>query len=199
MITFYGSPNSSAGRSHWMLEEVGVPYEYRRVNLRDPVDRAALLRVNPGGKVPFLVDGEVEIGESVAINFYLAERYRPELLPAGHKERALVYQWSLWAITNLQPEALKVLSQTHFVPEPRRDAALLEAARAACRRYLDELEEALPGEFLVGNRFTVADVVAGSIVNLAMRTGAATGGPRASAWMERLRARPGYQAAVQKA
>jgi sodium/potassium-transporting ATPase subunit alpha len=74
MIIFYGSPSSSATRSQWLLEELGVPYEYRRVDTRKPrAERGDELRqVSPMAKVPALVDGDVRIIESAAINLYLA-------------------------------------------------------------------------------------------------------------------------------
>ena len=73
---------SSSARSRWMLEEVGVSYEYRRVDTRAGQSRTPeYLRMHGGGKVPVLRDGDVVLGESMAINFYLAEKYGPELLP----------------------------------------------------------------------------------------------------------------------
>src|SRR5262245_26582684 len=118
---------SSAGRSLWMLEEVGVPYEYKKVNLREEAARSEYKKVNPGGKVPFLIDGDVRLAESIAINFYLAEKYKPELWPGDLAERALVYQWSLWSITNLQPETMRFLAHTSFLPEAERSAKVAEA------------------------------------------------------------------------
>src|SRR3954462_4458911 len=101
MIQFSGSPASSAGRTHWLLEELGVPYEYRRGSARDGGTRTPeFLALNPSGKIPFLVDGEFKLFESIAINFYLAEKYGASLWPDDSARRALVYQWSLWAITN---------------------------------------------------------------------------------------------------
>ena len=82
MIELYGSPMSSAGRTRWMLEEVGVSYEYRRVDTRAGQTRTPeYLRMYGGGTVPVLRDGDLVLGESMAINFYLAEKYGPDLLP----------------------------------------------------------------------------------------------------------------------
>jgi glutathione S-transferase len=198
MIIFYGAPASSAGKTHWMLEEVGVPYEYRRVDLRDPLVMEEFRSVNPAGKVPFIIDGDLRLFESAAINLYLAERYKPELFPTSPVARALCYQWSLWGLTNLQPEALNFMFQV-MRPEGTRDEALMATAKENVVQMIEMLEAVLEGGYLVGSHFTVADVNAGAVVNLALRAGAAQPGPRVSTWMEALRARPAYQRAVNAA
>lgn len=196
MIKIYGSPGSSAGRCLWLLEEIGVPYERVEVNLRDHAAKARFVQeVFAGGRVPYLIDGDVRLFESMAINSYLASKYKPELLPTDIVERAQVEQWSYWAISNLQTDALKVMMHTMFLPEAQRDAKILEASRNACCGYLDHLESALQGEWLVGARFTLADLNCGSVVNLALRAGV-DAGRRVTGWMEGLRARPAYRKAL---
>ncbi len=196
MIKLYGAPMSSAGRSRWMIEECGVPYEFVQVSLRDEKQREAFTRdVFAGGKIPYLVDGDVTLFESMAINLYLAEKYAPALMPTDVVERAQVYQWSFWALTNLQPEAMDVMRHLFMLPPEKRDPVVAEAGKIGVQRYLGQLESALTGDFLVGGRFTVADVNCGSVVNIPLRTNQAAG-PRVTAWMERLRARPAYQRAT---
>ena len=191
MIQFYGAPMSSAGRTHLMLEEVGVPYEYHRINIRDAAGLAEIRKVNPGGKVPFIVDGDFRLAESCAINFYLAEKYKPELLPRTLEGRTRSLMWSFWAMTNLQPEALLVMHQMMAPAEKRRPEAEAEA-RQRVQSLLDYLETELD-TYLVDKTFSVADVNAGSVVNLALRVNAGTAGPRTAAWMEGLRARPAWK------
>jgi len=198
MIQFYGAPMSSSGRTHWMLEEVGVPFEYHRVNTRDRTSYSpAFLAVSPGGKVPAIDDDGFCLAESIAINFYLAEKYKPELLGEGARERALAHQWSLWALTNLQPELLTVMSHSALLPESDRNPKTLESARAAATPLIGLLDRALgKDEYLIGGRFSVADVNAGSVVNIAKFIGLLAAAPAASAWLERLRARPAFQRAA---
>ena len=197
MIELYGSPMSSSGRTRWMLEEVGLPYDYKRIDTRSGQTKSdEYLRIYPGGKVPALRDGDLVLGESMAINFYLAEKYKPELMPSDLVERAQAYQWSFWALTNVQPDLLEVMFDA-MKPPAQRSPQAVESAKERLRPLLGFLEHSLVGrQYLIGNRFTVADVNAGSVVNLARHTGMLQGLPNASAWMERLAARPAYQRAA---
>jgi len=184
---------SSAGRTHWMLEEVGVPYEYHRIDVRNPESHAKLLTVSPAGKIPFIIDGDMRLSESCAINFYLAERYKPELLPTDLRGRAMAHQWAFWAMTNLQPEALKVMFA--FMDPTKTKPEELASTKQTVQKLMDHFESQL-GTYLIDDELSVADVIAGSVINLTMRVNAATAGPKTTAWMEALRARPAYQKAT---
>jgi len=176
-----------------LLEEIGVPYERKEVDLQDPQARARYVaEVFPGGKIPFLIDGDVKLFESMAINGYLAAKYKPELMPSDVHTRALIDQWSYWAISNLSPEAHKIIMNTVYLPEAQRNPAEVEKGRTGCKRFLAQLEQALEGEYLVGGRFTLADVNCGSVVNLALRAGVEVG-PRVRAWMDRLKGRAAWK------
>ena len=197
MIELYGSPMSSAGRTRWMLEEVGVSYEYRRVDTRAGQTRTPeYLRMYGGGTVPVLRDCDLVLGESMAINFYLAEKYGPDLLPKGLIERAQAMQWSFWAITMAQPDLLTVMFDGMKPKEARKPDAV-EAAKKRLIPLLAHLDQSLTGrDYLVASRFTVADCNTGSIANIARATGLLESLPNARAWMERLAARPAYQRAA---
>ena len=81
MIKLYGPARSSAGRCFWLLEELNVPYENIKVDLMNKEHKADwFLKINPNGKVPALVDEDVTLFESMAINYYLTEKYKPEFM-----------------------------------------------------------------------------------------------------------------------
>ncbi|HEY5923520.1 MAG TPA: glutathione S-transferase family protein [Kofleriaceae bacterium] len=194
MIDFYGAPASSAGRTHLLLEEIGVPFTYHRVNLREPAAKADFKRINPTGRVPFIVDGDVRLAESMAINFYLADKYAPQLWASDPVERARIYEWSLWGIANLQDEGMRFARHGMLVPAEHRSSYEVESGKANTQKLLDELETVMPASgFLVGDRFTVADINVASVVNLAAAFGAGTLGPKTKAWLDGLKARPAWQ------
>jgi glutathione S-transferase len=196
MIRFYGAPASSAGRTHWMLEEIGVPYEYKRMTARTgETQTPEFLAMNPAGTVPFVEDGDLKLFESIAINFYLAEKYAPALWPGDAAERARIYQWSLWAITNVQPVLMDIMNHMAILPEADRSAKVAVRAKEAAPSFLAVIEKALHGkEYLVANQFSVADVNAGSVINLAPAVGCSLDAyPSTAAWLARLKARPAYK------
>jgi glutathione S-transferase len=178
-----------------MLEEVGVPYEYRQVDLSQPrAERPAEFRAaSPSGKVPALIDGDVQLFESMPINLYLAERYRPELGPRDSGERAQMLQWCFWVAMNVHPLLIAVLYHTRLLPVEQRRPEEAEQNRGWAADYFTALDRALEGrDWLVGGRFTVADVNVGAIAEQADRSGVALGA-NIQAWMKRFQARPAYQ------
>ncbi len=90
MITLYGPARSSAGRCFWLLEELGLSYENKPVDMMKKEHKSDwFLKVNPNGKVPALVDGNTTLFESMAINYYLAEKYKPEFLGKTVEEKGI--------------------------------------------------------------------------------------------------------------
>lgn len=201
MIQIYGSPRTSAGRCYLMLEEVGVPYEAKALDMFEKREHKSpdYLKLNPNGKVPVLVDGDFVLWESIAINSYLAERYKPELLGHGAQEAAHVQQWSLWGLVELQPPLVDLIIQTMFVPEPTRDAKLIEKARVSVPPMLKVLDDHLNGKTqLVANRLTVADFNVASVANIAYAMKIDLSGyPHLTAWMGALKQRPSFKKFVE--
>lgn len=168
MLTIYGSPKSSAGRCFWCLEEAGVQYQTKSIDFRAGEHKSeAFLKINPNGKVPALTDGDFTIWESVAISNYIADAYKPELLGNTAQERGLVSQWCIWSVADLQVPMISAFIQLVFVPEPRRDAEVIAKAFEKIPPMLDSLEAELAGkEYLVGNRFTLADLNTDFVVGI---------------------------------
>jgi glutathione S-transferase len=175
-----------------MLEELGVPYEYHFTKPREGTRTPEFLALYPGGTVPVIDDDGFVLAESVAINFYLAEKYNPAFMGRNLQERALVYQWSLWAMTNLQHEVLTLMFAA--MSPGARDEKTVATAETRAAQLLAQLDGALHGhEYLVGDQFSAADVNAGSVVNIAHAIGRLTGCPNVTDWITRLKARPAFQ------
>jgi len=168
MISIYGSPRSSSGRCFWTLEEIGVEYVAKSLDFKEKEHKSEVfLNVNPNGKVPALTDGDYVIWESMAINMYLAEAYKPELLGNNPKERGHVYQWSIWAIGDLQTPLIDIFIQMVFVPEERRDMEKVDKAKAKLPALLTMLDNALnKSDYLLGDHFSLADLNTMSVVQI---------------------------------
>ena len=201
MLTLYHSAQSRSVRPRWMLEEIGAPYELRRLDLQaGEQKRPEFLKINPNGAVPALVDGEVALFESAAICQYLADRF-PEkrLAPAvGTPARGYYYQWIHFAACTLEPPLLTIFLHTVMKPEPERLPQLVEPARKELGAALGVLDRALTGRgFVVGDELTAADVMVGSTLAWAQMVGVVGGTiPATAAYLGRLMSRPAFQRAM---
>lgn len=196
MIKIYGSPWSSARRVYWTLEEASVAYERQPLNMQAKEHRAeAYLKINPNGKVPCIIDGDFVLWESMAINWYLAEKYKPTLLGKTPEEKGLVNQWSYWAILELQKPLVDILIQTMFVPEDKKDHALLSKAKQDILPFMRTLDQGLAHKkYLVANDFTLADLNAASVVHInSMVQNDISEFKNVSAWMQLLTERSAFK------
>lgn len=205
MIRLYGSPITRAQRVMWMLDEIGVRYEQVPTAgvpslLGDPVPREEVERLNPSGKVPVLVDGDLVLSESYAINLYLAMQYESDLTPRDHREWARALQWTAWIATEIERDlglsiALRRGGGLASAPARLRehDAFVLWGTRMALRT----LESALDGgDWLAADRFTVADLNVASMLALAGPAGISLSeAPRVEEWLRRCLVRPAARSA----
>jgi glutathione S-transferase len=182
-------------RCLWMLEEVGEPYQLIEKSTRaDDLQSAEYRRLNPNARIPTLVDGEVVLWESMAINLYLAQKYQGPMHYAEPEALGLSAQWSFWAVLEIEALLLDLLQHRAVLPEFARDASYAERDELLLRKPLGILNDALAGrEYLVGNSFTVADLnvasilVWGKIARLDMSTY-----PEATRWLRGCLARAAY-------
>ncbi|SET98204.1 glutathione S-transferase family protein [Stigmatella erecta] len=195
-MKLYFAPRTRAVRARWLLEELGVPYELIQLDLaRQENTTAAYLAVHPLGEVPALVDGDVTLGESLAICLHLADRF-PEkgLAPrVGSAERGPYCQWMAFAEVRLDPE---VMVFYRHAQRPGAEEALAKH-RTRLTALLDVLHAGLGGrEFLVGGTFTAADAVMASILHLAHTLKLLDGHPRLVEYVQRHTQRPAVRKAV---
>jgi glutathione S-transferase len=156
MLKLLGHARSRASRSLWMLEEIGIRYEHVPVRPYTESRSAEYLRINPNGRIPSLEDDGFILCESLAINMYLAENYAgAPLWPAGARDHARVYQWSLWAANEIEPRIVGIAkSLSSKSPDPGAVGSGLEQLAAA----LCILEDRLHEPYLLGSDFTVGDL-----------------------------------------
>lgn len=168
MITIYGSPKSSAGRCFWTLEELGVEYETKSIDFQKKVHQSAeFMKINPNGKIPVLTDGDYTIWESMAINMYLCDKYNPELMGEDAQTRGQTYQWSIWALGDLQTPLIDIFIQLVFVPEARRDLDKIAKCEEKLPALLNIIETELANKtYLAGSEFTLADLNTASVVHI---------------------------------
>jgi glutathione S-transferase len=198
--TLYGISGSRALRAIWGIEEVGIAYEHVPVSYGADSKSAAHLAVNPNGRIPALVDGDLQLFESMAINLYLAKRYGGALYPVGINDEAKAWQWSVWAISEIEPLQMQIVIQKFFTPEERRNPKVSEGAAKGLQRPLRVLDAALAGrDWLIGDAFSVADLNVASVMHL-MKTVAFgyAEHPNVQRWADACYARPALARALAK-
>ena len=170
MIKLYGVRQSRAMRSLWALEELGLPYEHVQTNFTTDAKQPDFLAINPNGRIPALVDGDVTLFESMAINLYLAKKYDTKgLWPKSAADEARAIQWSFWGMTETEQPLLQVLMNRVFLPEPQRDEAAALAGEEKLAQPLRVLDAALAGKkYLLGDAFTIADLNLASVLAWAL-------------------------------
>lgn len=196
MITLYGSPRSSAGRCLWTLEEAGVPYTRKDVDMKNKEHKSlSFLELNPMGKVPALVDEDLTLFESMAINYYVADAYKKELIGATPKEHGLVLQWSFWATSELQDPIIQIFIQKVFIPEDKRDNNIIENNLKKLPVLLEVLNSSLEGKkYLIGDQFTIADINVQSVISICPMIGVELSTySNIKGWLGAISDRPAYQ------
>jgi glutathione S-transferase len=189
-VRVYHTPPSRSSRVLWLLEEVGADYDVTHLT-REQKQEDAHKRVHPLGKVPAIDEGQGPIIESLAICLHLADQHPEANLnwPLGTRERALVYQWATFPMTEIEPV---IIEAWRYEDLPDVVAKAHERFAAA----MTVVENALEGrEFIVGERFSVADIVLGAVIGFAGRRGLLAGYPNCAEYAARLEARPARQRA----
>lgn len=194
-LEFYYAPMSSATRVHWAIEELGIPYEKKKVDLAGGAHKKPeYLALNPNGKVPLIVDEGTVIFESLAQLIYLGERYGVDkgLFPAATMERAEALKWMCWVSVTVSECVTRFIRNGERFPAEQRNQAQLEAAKKEMDGLLAILDKALEGkEYLVGDKFSLVDVSSAAFIPFIARFGVDMNPHKnINAWSARCMARP---------
>jgi glutathione S-transferase len=189
MMKLYGFGPTRSLRALWGLKELGVEFEFIPVNLQaGEHKRPEFLAINPAGKVPVLVDGDLVLPESAAIVLYLAEKY-PEkgLMPARLEQRAQVYRWVLFAVTELEQPLWRMAKHRFLYPENQRLPQDIDLAREDFTAMAAVLERHMQGrQYIVGDRISVADCVTAYLMDWANEHHLLDGLPNLTAYLQRM-------------
>ena len=192
-MKLYWTPQTRSSRAVWLLEELGVDYDLETVDLRsaDREDSAEFRAASPMGKVPALKDGDVKMAESAAICLYLADRYGAgDLAPAiNDAERGKFLYWLMYTPAVIEPAMAEKFSKI----EPNRGRNGGGDFDSMIATFEAEL---LGNTWILGDRFTAADVMLGSSVVFLRMFGMLTDSPLLESYADRCLARPSYQKAM---
>jgi len=193
-LTLYTNPMSRGRVARWMLEETGQAYRTQVLEFDAGMKSPAYLAINPMGKVPALLHGDVVVTEAAAICAYLADAFPAAGLapPPGSPQRGAYYRWLFFAAGPIEA-AVTNKSLGFEVPPGRR--------RMAGYGSFDDIEAVLEQAvstslYLAGDEFSAADVYAGSQIGFGLRFGTMTARPAFKAYWERISRRPAFRRAV---
>jgi len=187
-LTLHHHPFSRAASVVWMLEEVGCPYTLEHVDLMKGEQKTESYRaMNPMGKVPTLIDGDTIVTETAAIALYLGDRFAlGRLAPTPDDTRRGPYlRWSVYAPSVIEPCCAAKGGGWEYRPA--------QAGWGTYDAMLDTISAAIgDGPWLLGDTFTMADIVFGGTVRWMTMFDMLDKRPEYLAYVERLDARPAY-------
>jgi glutathione S-transferase len=130
-MKLYGCPNSRSLRAAWALEEAAAEYEYVLVDLFKGASRTPeFLALNPAGKLPVLVEGELTLTESGAIINYVSDKFpASDLVPRDAAARANCLRWMFFANTELEQPLWTIAKHRFALPKAKRIAGVEDTAR----------------------------------------------------------------------
>ncbi|WP_226643939.1 glutathione S-transferase family protein [Microbulbifer variabilis] len=192
-LIFYTNPQSRGCIVRWMLEELGLSYRTEVLEYGESMKTPKYLAINPMGKVPTLIHGERIITEAAAICVYLAEVFgNAELAPKNDDEKASYYRWMFFASGPLESA---VVNKHIFGEDASADKQQM-LGYGTYQLALDTLSELIKAnDYILGDRFTAADVYIGSQLAWGMQFGTIEKRKEFQEYVERLSKREAFQRA----
>lgn len=190
-VQLYHNPQSRAAMIHWLLEELGIDYELKRVEYEDGSMRTPeFLAINPMGKIPAIVDGSTIVTETTAIAIYLCDAYKTpnDLAPGiGDPRRGEYLRWVCFQAGAIDPAMMQANTKVSI---DRRTAGWGDVDLV-----VDVLEQRLTkaNPYLFGDWFTAADLLVGGSLGWATQFGLFPAKPAIKAYVERVQSRPAFQ------
>jgi glutathione S-transferase len=200
-MKLYGSKNSRSIRTVWALEEARATYDYQRIwMMKGEGHTPAFKAINPAGKIPVLIDGDLTLTESMAQVFYIAEKFpQSHLLPSDLKVRAETYRWAFYAATEFEPPLWAIAQHRFALPEDKRVPQLEPTSVWLLSRVLRVIEKTLSTrDFVAGDTFTAADILITHCITWSLSAKIEHVGDACLAYVGRMKLRPAYQAAVER-
>ena len=189
MYILVGGPKTRAFRVLWMLEEVGVTYDYHPEQPRSDAVRA----VNPAGKVPILIDGGVPITDSTAILTYLADKHGVMTHTAGTLERARQDSLTQFLLDEFDANLWTAARHSFILPKELRIGGIKDTLRWEFERSQKALVQRMSGPFVAGDQMTVPDIILTHCGTWAENASFEITEPDLAAYLGRMRERPAYQ------
>ena len=197
-LRIYGIARTRAFRALWMAKELGLDYEHLPIEIGDAGARSPeFLALNPNGRLPFIDDDGFVLFESLAITLYLAKKHAQRgLYPVTLQDEAKAWQWSFWAISEVD-RGVNIWS-LHAVrlPPAERDAGKREEALKVLQKPFKVLDAAVSKQdYLLGSAFTVADLNVAAVISRAIDMDLAAF-PNLKSWLTRCLDRPAAREAL---
>ena len=187
-LTFYTNPMSRGRIAHWMLEEVGAPYQTVYVDFGPAMKGPDYVAMNPMGKVPTLRHGEVVVTEGAAICAYLADAFPDAGLAPPPGERGAYYRWLFFGAGPLEAAVTNKALGVEVPPERQGMVGY-----GSLPRVIDTLEAAVrAAPYLAGARFSAADLYVGAQLGWGLQFGTIERRPALAEYVDRVTGRPAY-------
>jgi glutathione S-transferase len=192
-LVFYHAPHSRAGIVAWMLEELGVPYRLEQLSLKQGTHKSPeYLAINPMGKVPAITHGGVVVTEAAAICCYLADAFPAAgLAPATTDlKRGTYFRWMFFSPSCIEPAIADKAFSRPAVPASAVGYGDYDSVMTALSQAVTQ------GDYVLGDRFSAADVVLGSALRYGLMFKIIEPRPEFIAYVDRMLARPALQRAL---
>ena len=195
MIDLYTAPTPNGWKASVTLEELGLPYAVRAVDLSQGEQRRPdYLKLNPNGRIPTIVDrdaGDFAVFESGAILIYLAEK-TGRLMPTDPKGRSLVVQWLMFQMGGIGP--MMGQANVFFRYAPEKIPFAIDRYHRECRRLFEVLDKQLASHTYLAGEYSIADIANWSWVHTHNWSGVEIDGlDHLRRWLDAVGERPAVQ------